>query len=1045
MHERDLTPHRGPIAWMVRNPVAANLLMLVLLVGGYMMASQIRQEVFPEFDLDAVTVTVPYPGASPEEVEQGVILAVEEAVRGIDGIKDIRSSAREHAGVVTLEVRDGEDPQVVYQDVQQAVARITTFPLDAERAQVAVAAMAQEVLKIQLYGDVSEWVLREHAEAVRDRLLQAGGISQVEFSGARNYEIQVSVPQYHLRAYGLSLSEIAERIRRTAVDVAGGAVDTRSGEILLRLRERREWAADFAAIPIITTADGSVIRLGDIAQVRDGFVENNDFATYNGQRSIGIDVFRVGKQTPIGVSEQARHVLQELEVELPPALRLAIHNDRSEIYQQRLQLLLKNAAIGLLLVMLVLGLFLEARLAFWVTMGIPISFLGAFLVLPGLDVTINMISLFAFILALGIVVDDAIVAGENMYEHRQRGDSLATAAIKGAREVAVPITFSILSNVAAFLPLLLVPGTMGKVFGVIPLVVITVFLISWIEALFVLPAHLAYRRGKHENRLLQAIGARQQAFSRGFTDFVNRYYAPFVDGAVRQRYLTTALGVAVLVIVLGYAASGRMGFSFMPTVESDFSVVTVSMPYGSPLSEMTAARDRLESAAQKVAAANGGDALLQGVFAQIRENNITMTAYLTGPDERPISTGRFTREWRAAAGELPGAESQQFQSDFGGPGSGPAVSVELSHRDTEVLDRAARALAAEIEQFEQTRDVDPGTAQGKPQLDFTVTAAGRSLGLSSEEIGRQVRAAFQGAEALRQQRGRNEITVAVRLPEAERSSEYDVTGLLIRSPGGHYVPLREVARVHSGRAFTEITRRDGRRTVRVTASVEPPEQASQITAALSEQILPELLADYPGLTYRFAGRQADLRDSMRSLQLGFLSALLLIYVLLAVPFRSYLQPVIVMIAIPFGVVGAILGHLIMGYSLSVISVMGVVALSGVVVNGSLVLIHYANQLRTQEGMSALAAIRQAGVRRFRPILLTTLTTFGGLAPMIFETSIQARFMIPMAISLGFGILFASLITLILVPSFYMIAEDLKALVGRRETAAKRLAGADADA
>lgn len=1015
--------NRGAIAWMVHNPVAANLLMLVLLIGGFMMASEIRQEVFPEFELDVVTVSVLYPGATPEEVEQGVVTVIEEAVRNVDGVSNMTSRAGESSGSVTLEVLEGEDAQLVYQRVQQAVAQIVTFPLDAEQPRVALAAVQQQVVGLQLYGDVGEHALREYAEDVRDRLLQSSGISRVDLTGARAHEVRISVPQHRLQAHGLSLNQIATRVRENALDVGGGRVDTDAGEILLRLNERRDWATEFAQVPVVTTAGGSVVRLGDIAEVSEGFVDNNSETGFNGLPSIGLGVYRVGNQTPVAVAQEARRVLAEIESELPPGVNYAVSSDTSEVYQQRLELLLKNAGLGLLLVLIVLGIFLEMRLAFWVTMGIPISFLGAFLFLPTFDVTINMISLFAFIIALGIVVDDAIVAGENMYEYRQRGHGLVESAIRGAQQVAVPITFSILSNIVAFLPLMMVPGVAGSLFGVIPAVVISVFVISWVEALFVMPAHLAYERYRGTGRVARALHGRQQAFSAAFSRFVQRVYLPLLQRTVVHRYVTAAAGVAMLVTVLAWAASGRLGFMMMPVVESDESVATVTMPYGSPMSEVRAARDRLVEAVYTVAPEHG-DALLRGVFARVQENTVTVNAYLTDPETRPISTGEFTRRWRAAVDTIPGAESQQFQADFGGPGGGAAITVELSHRDTDVLDRASRALAAGLEQFGQTRDIDSGSAQGKPQLDFRLTAAGRSLGLTADEIGRQVRAAFYGAEAVRQQRGRHEISVMVTLPEAERRSEADVMGLLVRTPAGRYVPLSEVTEVSPGRAYTEINRRDGRRTQQVTANVEPRDQAQRIVTDLRAEVLPELMAAFPGLSYSFQGQQADMADSLRSLGLGFIAAVLMIYVLMAIPFRSYAQPLIVMLAIPFGVIGAILGHALMGYSLSVISLMGVVALAGVVVNGSLVLIHYANGLR-DAGASVTDAISQASARRFRPILLTTLTTFGGLAPMIFETSLQARFMIPMAISLGFGILFAAFITLLLVPSFYVILEDLR--------------------
>lgn len=1021
---------RGPLAWMVRNRVTPNLLMIFLLLGGLFMTSRIKKEVFPEFELDMVTVSVAYPGAGPEEVEQGIILVIEEAIRGLEGIKELTANASEGRGSVRAELLADADQQKAYQEIKQEIDRIITFPEDAEEPQVSLLTRRREVLSVKIYGNVSEPVLRETVEQVRDRLLQNPEITQIDLAGARDVEIHVDVPQQNLRAYGLTLSDIARRIDASSAEVPGGSVETVGGDILLRVRDRRDWAREFARIPIVTNTDGSVVRLEDIAEVRETFEDSNRFATYNGQRTIGIDVYRVGDQTPVGVSEAVRGAMEEIEADLPEGIAWDINRDRSEIYQQRLQLLLKNAFFGLILVLLFLGLFLEFKLAFWVTMGIPISFLGGLFFLPGMDVSINMISMFAFIVALGIVVDDAIVAGENVYEYRQQGMSLEKSAVLGARDVAVPITYAILTNVAAFLPLYFVPGTMGKIWKVIPVVVITVFLISWVESLFILPSHLAHTRSRPRSRLTARLHDWQQGFSRLLVRFIENRYRPFLEVCIRWRGLTVAIGIAVMLVVVSFAFSGRIGIILMPRVESDQAVVTAVLPAGSPLEKAAEVQNRLVGAMEEVAAEHGGERLLEGIYSSIDENQVGVTAYLTPPGVRPLNTGEVTRLWRERTGALLGLESLRFESDRGGPGGGAALTVELSHRDTDVLDRASAALAERLDEFANLKDIDDGFTPGKEQLDFSIRPEGQALGLMSSEIARQVRHAFSGVEALRQQRGRNEVTVRVRLPEEERRSEFDIENLMIRTPAGAFVPLMEVAEVKRGRAYTGIDRRDARRTVTVSAGIEPLGETGRVMAALNGTVLPQLARDFPGLTYGYQGRQASLKESSTGLFSGFGLALIVIYFLLAIPFRSYIQPMIVMIAIPFGVVGAILGHMAMGYNLSLMSMMGIVALSGVVVNDSLVLIDYANR-RRQEGDTPFEAIRAAGVRRFRPIILTTLTTFGGLAPMIFETSRQARFMIPMALSLGYGILFATVITLLLVPCLYLLIEDFRAWIRSR--------------
>ena len=1017
----------GIIGWMTRNRVTPNLLMVVLLIGGLMVARNIKQEVFPEFDLDMVMIRVAYPGSSPEEIEKGIILAVEERIRSLEGIKEITATAREGSGTVMVELEASADDQRVYQDIKQEIDRIITFPLDAEEPEVSLVMRRLEVLDLQLYGDASEWVLREVAEQVRDRLLQDPRITQVDLEGVRLYEVAVEIDQDTLRMYNLTLEQVAERVRQTSVEVPGGMLETEGGDILLRVSERKYWAGEFATIPLITTADGSVLRLGDIAQVLDTFEEEHRYASYNGKPAVGLEVFRVGKQTPTGVSKAVREAMVEIEKDLPPGIEWVINNDRSDVYRQRMQLLLKNAAIGLALVLVLLGLFLEFRLAFWVTMGIPISFLGCFLFLPMLGVTINMISMFAFIIALGIVVDDAIVVGENIHDYRARGMGRMEAAIHGARDVLLPVTFSIITNIVAFVPLVFVPGMMGKVWRVIPMVVITVFAISWVESLVILPCHLAHGHGD-ESRRRGLLGVMQHGFSRGLRWFVDRVYARFLDFCIRFRVMTVAVGVAVLIVIVGWVDSGRIGMILMPRVESDQAVVTALLPYGSPLSRAEEVRDKLVKTADALVAEHGGDRLSLGIYDVIRDNQVEVRVYLTDPKTRPMTTAALTNLWRQRVGAIPGLESLRFESDRGGPGGGAALTIELSHRDIDVLDQASESLAERLADFSNVKDIDDGYTPGKRQFDFSLTEEGHALGLTQQSLARQLRNAFYGAQAVRQQRGRNEVKIKVRLPREQRVRLYDLENLLIRTPAGTDVPVAQVATVKPGRAYTTITRRNGRRTVTVTADVEPISQTSRVMATLGQEVLPQLANDFPGLSYAWEGRQQDLKESSDALVRGLLLSLFVIYALLAIPFRSYYQPLIVMMAIPFGIVGAVLGHIIMGYSLSLMSLMGIVALCGVVVNDSLVLIDYANRLM-QAGLGPFEAIHQAGVRRFRPILLTTLTTFGGLAPMIFETSRQARFMIPMAISLGFGILFATVISLLIVPCLFLMAENVREFYG----------------
>ncbi|MGF1445882.1 MAG: efflux RND transporter permease subunit [Pikeienuella sp.] len=1015
----------GPIGWMARHGVAPNLLMLLLVLGGLLFASRITQEVFPSFETDTVTISVALPGAAPEEVERSVTLVIEEALSDIEGIDQLDATASEGATTVIAEIDPSRDRRVAYDEIQQAVDRINTFPEDAEEPVVQLVASRRQVIELQVYGPVDRYALRMAAEEVRQALLLEDDVSQVEIAGARALEIHVDVPQSALVAHGLTLTEIATRIRQASVDRAGGNLDTASEEVLLRLADRRDQPDDFAQIELLASADGPVLTLGEIAELRRGFADTDQEDDYEGFPAVEIEIYRVGDETPITVSDAVRAALPKIEASLPEAFNIAVTDDDAEVYRGRLELLLKNGFIGLLLVLLVLSLFLEYKLAFWVAVGIPTAFLGTFLILPSTGASINMVTMFAFIMALGIVVDDAIVVGENIYEYMQRGMSRLEAAIQGARDIATPLAFSILTNIAAFLPLALVPGGYGKFFIWIPVVVATAFILSWIEALFVLPAHLAHTRPRDPERRPNLLERVQTRVSGVLAFVIEHLYRPALRIALSWRYATVAAMVGAAMIVLAYPMSGQMGFSLFPPVPRDYARLSVTLPVGAPFETAQQVRDRIVLAAQRVVEAHGGADLGRGVHSEITGTQVVARAYLQPPEIRPISTAEFSRLWRTEVGEIPEARAARYSSSFGGPGGGSGLEVLLSHQNVEVLEAAAADLAVSLRDYANIRDVEEGFTPGKTEFAFSLTAAGRTLGLTSEEVGRQVRAAFTGVEALSQQEGANEVTVRVRLPETERTSEAALERLLIRTPDGGEVPLLQIATVERGQAEAQISRRDGRRITSVTAELADDSRANVIETALTDEILPQLRADYPGLATRFGGRQktqAEMIDSFVYFSVPL--ALALIYALLAVPFRSYVQPLIVMSAIPFGAVGAVIGHMLMGMNLSMISIFGVIALSGVVINAAIVMIDYANTARLT-GLSAFEAIWQAGVRRFRPILLTTLTTFGGLAPMIFETSRQAKFLIPMAVSLGYGILFATLIVLFLIPALYLVVEDLR--------------------
>ena len=1030
---------RGPLGWMTNNTVAANILMFVLLAGGAIKAYDIKQEVFPEFDLETIVVNVPYPGASPEEVEQGVVLAVEESVRSIDGVKKVTSTATEGFGVSTVELLLGTDTDQALNEIKAAVDRITSFPENIERPTVFMARLQSQVTSLVFYGDQSEKALKDIAERAREELLQDERITVIEIDGVRPLEISVEVAQEDLRRYHLTIDQVAGVIRQASVELPGGGIKTAGGEVLVRTAERRDTGQELEAVALLSLPDGTTVHLGDIANVVDGFAETDQETTYNGQRAVMLNVFRVGEQTPIDVSNAVREYIAAAKDTLPPGVQVAEWFDRSDFYKERRDLLYRNAMMGLVLVLLVLGVFLEIRLAFWVTMGIPISFVGALLFLPMTDVSINMISMFAFILVLGMVVDDAIIVGESIYRWRQKGLSRLEAAVQGVREVAVPVTFAIITTVIAYLPMLFVPGIMGKFFRVIPIVVIIVLIMSLVESLLILPAHLAQSQPSQRG-IFGWINTQQQRFSRVLERHIQRFYVPMVTAAVRRRYLTMCVCFAVFFATIGLVAGGRVAFEFMPSVDSDVIQVQAEMPYGTAIERTREVQERLVSAAEELLEEYGGeDQLSKGIYSNLGSgiflggpggpptgssgSHLTGAAvYLVPTDLRDFTASDFTRAWRKQVGEIPGIDRLRFQYSTG-PGSGTPINIELSHPNMDRLRAAATDLAVRLQDFAGTYDVDDGFTDGKEQLDIELTAEGRALGLTELELARQIRSAFFGAEAVRQQRGRDELRVYVRLPRDERKSEYNIEEMIVRTPQGGEIPLSRAAHIDRGSSYTQIKRIDGRRAVSVTSEVDTAvANAEQIMNNLTTEVLPELLAAHPGVQFGLGGDALEQRDAMGSLFVGLGMAVLGIFGVLAIVFRSYMQPVVVLLAVPFGIVGAVIGHIVMGFNLSFMSMMGIVALSGVVVNDSLVLIDAVNRLRVT-GMPMLDSVIAGGAVRFRPIILTSLTTFFGLAPMILETSVQARFLIPMAISLGFGIIFATLITLLLVPAAYVIMED----------------------
>lgn len=1030
----------GPIAWMTKNSVAANLLMIVIMIGGSLGLTRIEQEVFPAFDIDQVVVTVPYPGASPAEIEQGILLVVEEAVRGLDGVKRVSSSASESIGTVKIELLLGQNNDKILSDVKSAVDAISSFPEEAEEPNIRLVTTREQVISIIVSGDVPITALHQLSEKVRRELLEKDGITQVDIQGIPPLEISIEVSRHTMQKYGLTQSDIARQIRSASLELPGGTIETQGGELLVRVADRRLSGSEFENIIIRSTRDGSRIRLGDIATISDGFADDNQDTAFDGKNASRITAYRVGNETPSGVSEIVREYADALRSSVPETISVDIWNDTSIALKARIGLLVNNALSGLLLVLIVLGLFLEARLAFWVAVGIPVSFLGTFLLMPQWDASINMISLFGFIITIGMVVDDAIIVAENVYHKRQQGEPPVQAAINGGREMATPVTFAILTTATAFAPMLFVPGTSGKIFAIFPIIIFGVLIFSLIESFYILPAHLAHISTKPPNLILRILDLPRQYVSAGLQWAIENIISVVLDFVLRNRYLSLSGAISAFFITMSFVASGAIPFNFFPELEGDQIRVVAQLPYGSSIQKTHEVREQLETAAQVTIDERGGESTVKGIFTRVGEGPtlrgpgasgssekgshiLSIEVLLVPIEERDFSAFDFAADWEKNTPKIPGLTSLTFNA-AAGPNAGAAVAVQLKDTSDDVLAKASKMLADGMREYSEVSSIENSFTAGKPQFNFSLKPKARDLRITSNDVAQQVRSAYFGAEAIREQRGRNELKVMVRLPKSERQSVYDLDQLRIQSPSGALVPLTEVVDIERGLAPTTIQREEGKKIVTVQAKLAAGVPSPRpVLEAITQTIFPKIKEAFPSLEIEVVGQQRSQGETFAALGKNFVVAMFVIFALLAIPFKSYSQPLIIMAAIPFGFIGAILGHVIMGTYLSIISMFGVIALAGVVVNDSLVLIDATNTKR-REGATAIEAAAYGAKRRIRPILLTSLTTFFGLLPMIFETSLQAQFLIPMAIGLGFGVVFATPLIVFLVPALYLIMDDL---------------------
>jgi multidrug efflux pump subunit AcrB len=1041
----------GPIAWFIRNGVAANLLLLLIVVGGVMTIPTIRKEVFPEFSSDMISIAIVYRGAAPEEVEEAVCIRVEEAVYGLDGVKRIRSTAAEGAGSVVIELLPGADARRVLDDVKARVDAIDTFPVETEQPVVQEIILRTQVISVAISGDADEWTLKRVGEQVRDELSNLPGITQVQLVVARAYEISIEVSEATLRRYALTFDEVARAVRQSSLDLPGGSIRTEGGEYLLRVKGQAYRAPEFERIPLRTLPDGTRLLLGDVARVVDGFEEDPQAARFDGLPAVAVQVFRVGDQNALAISDTVHAYIQEAGDRMPGGIHLTAYQDYSQYLKSRLELLLRNGRNGFILVFLVLALFLRFHLAFWVSIGIPISFLGTLWLMPGLDVSLNMLSLFAFLLVLGIVVDNAIVVGENIYSHNQRGKDGVRAAIDGTREVLVPVVFAICTTIAAFLPMLLVEGNTGKVLKGIPLIVIPTLIFSLLICLFAVPHHLTrLRLHRDDQRGFHPFRKVQDTFREGLERFVHRVYRPTLEWCLRFRYLTLAIGFGSLLLSVGLVGGGWLRFQFFPPVEGDDIAAFVTMPEGVSPDMVREAIQQIEAAALQLRreyegqGRENGDDVFRHMLASMgdqpyrtavsrnaggsgrsfaRPNVGEVHIQLAPSEQRDVTAAEVVNRWRQLTGEIPGAVELLFTSSLFS--SGNPIDIQLTGPNISHLRAAAEELKEVLGQYEGVFDIADSYRAGKPEILLAIRPSAEAAGLTLQDLARQVRQAFYGEEAQRIQRGRDDVRVMVRYPDSERRSLAHLEEMRIRFADGAEVPFAAVAEARMGRGYSTIQRVDRQRAINVTGDVDLGiASPSEILKDVRMSALPNLVARYPGVRYAFEGEQREQAETMAGLARGFVLALFLIFALLGIPLRSYLHPLVVMSAIPFGFFGAILGHLLMGLHLTVLSMFGFVALAGVAVNASLIIVDFMNRLR-RDGILVHDALVQAGLSRFRPVLLTSLTTFAGLTPLLLEKSVQAQFLIPMAVSLGFGVLYCTFTTLLLVPVQYMIAEDLR--------------------
>lgn len=1038
------------IAWFTRNGVAANFLMIVLVIAGLVASFNAKTELFPDFSLDMVTVRVPFLGASPEEVEELVVVRIEEALQGVNGIKEINSTASEGYGAVTVTVNKGYSVSKLKDDIKTRVDAIPSFPANTERPIVEEILIPKDVIRISVYGDATPKEIKKIAQRIRDELTEISGISQVSLEGVRAYELSIEVSENDLRKYNLTFDQVVNAVRANSLDLPGGMIKSDGGEIQLRTKEQAYDGFDFENIVLLTKADGSLVYLGDIATVIDGLEDSDQDAYFNGKPAATILVREVGDENPLEISKSVyEYVDKAQKTWVPHGVQLEAWSDSSFYLKGRIDMLLNNGMIGFVLVLISLAIFLRPSLAFFVAIGIPVSFLATLAIGPFVGITINLLSLFAFILVLGIVVDDAIVVGESVFTEYQKSGPGVESAVRGTHMVSTPVTFAVLTTMVAFVPIFLLPGMMGKFMGVIPFVVIPTLAFSLVQSKLVLPYHLSlcHVGDKHGRDKLNFFSRMQRAISDGLEGFIANTYQKWLKRAMKWRWYTFAFFGLFFAAAVALPISGLIRFVLFPSVPSDYIFVGVTMIEGTPMSETRRAMNRIESALESIRQEDIDAGLIDPVKNKLvilgsssnpggpggggggsSGSNIgQIILELAKSEVRDSNANDVVDRWRQKVGQIPGAKRLNFQSNASGP-VGLPVDVQLTGRDFTKLKQASIEIQNRLAEVEGLFDIRDTYSEGKRELKIRLKDSARALGINAADLGRQVRNAFYGAEVQRVQRDKEDVKIMVRYPKSERESLGDLENMWIATASGMKVPISEVAEIEMGMGYPAISRLDRKRVVHIQSDADKSIiTTDEISTIVYQEILPEVLKKYPSVTPTLGGEAKDVQESLPALAGGAVIVVVLIYMLLAIPFKSYLQPIIVISVVPFGAAGAIIGHL---YSLngiqdlSLLSFIGMIAMAGVVVNDSLVLVERINRLR-ESGMGLVDAVRVGGMQRFRAILLTSVTTFVGLVPILHETSLQAQFLIPMATSLAFGVAFATVVTLLLVPCFYLMLEDLR--------------------